>query len=181
MNRLNSKQAVLVVVDIQAKLLHVVYDYPLVLDNLRKIITGAQVLGIPILLTEQYPKGLGATVDEVQSILNEYRPIVKQTFSCWRDPVFQEELKRQNRKQVLICGIESHICVYQTSLDLVENGFEVFCVTDAISSRTVENRMLALRNLEKAGVQMTSVEMALFEMLKNSTDPAFKQISQIVK
>ncbi|MFA4838431.1 MAG: hydrolase [Candidatus Neomarinimicrobiota bacterium] len=181
MNRLNSEQALLVAVDIQSKLLPVVYDYPLVLDNLRKIINGAQVLGIPILLTEQYPKGLGTTVDEIQSILTEYRPIVKQAFSCWRDPVFREELRRQNRRQVLICGIESHICVNQTCLDLIENGFDVFCVIDAISSRTVENRILAVRNLEKAGIRLTGVEMALFEMLKDSTDPAFKQISRIVK
>jgi nicotinamidase-related amidase len=181
MNRLNSAPAVLVVVDIQTKLLPVVHNYPLVLDNLRKIILGVQVLKIPILLTEQYPRGLGTTVEEIQSLLTEYRPIVKQTFSCWQDSIFQEALRRQKKRQVLICGIESHICVYQTSLDLVENGFDVFLLTDAVSSRTIENRSLALNNLEKAGIQLTSVEMALFEMLKDSSDPAFKQISRIVK
>jgi len=179
--RLERNQTVLVVIDVQSKLLPVIYDYPALVENIKKIIQGAQILGIPVVLTEQYPEGLGLTVDEIKETLTEYRPIEKVSFSCFREEKFVRRIKQLNRNQILVCGIEAHICVYQTCMDLLSDGYKVHLLVDAISSRKMANKNLTIEKLHGMGVQITSVEMALFEILKDATSDEFKKISRIVK
>ncbi|MFH1213676.1 MAG: hydrolase [Candidatus Neomarinimicrobiota bacterium] len=179
--KLKNDRSVLVIIDVQPKLLSVMYNYPLLLENLKKLIRGAQVLDVPVIFTEQYPDGLGRTHEEIASLLAENQPITKMTFSCCSEDNFMTELRKSNRDQVIVCGIESHICVYQTCRDLVDKKYEVHLVTDCISSRKPENTNLAVRKLEAFGVHSTSVEMALFEMLKDASNDIFKKIAKIIK
>lgn len=179
--KLERNQTVLVVIDVQSKLLPVIYDYPALVENIKKVIQGAQILGIPVVLTEQYPEGLGLTVDEIRETLSEYNPIEKMSFSCCGEENFIEKIKQLNRNKILVCGIEAHVCIYQTCMDLLSEGYEVHLLVDAISSRKKENRDLTVEKLHGAGVQITSVEMALFEILKEASVNEFRKISKIIK
>jgi nicotinamidase-related amidase len=178
---LSIENTVLVIVDVQEKLWRVMYDKEKLLDNLQRLIRGIQVLGIPVIITEQYPQGIGPTVPEIAVLLRDNKPIAKLSFSCCGDTNFLKKLKAIDRKQVLITGIESHVCVYQTAIDLLKSGYEVQAVTECISSRTPENRQLGLQRIENAGGKLTGVEMALFELLKTAGSEQFKAISKIVK
>lgn len=178
---LSPDNAVLVVIDIQGKLAQLMYQKQMVFDNAQRIIKGAQILEIPIIVTEQNPKGLGPTISEIATLFSRFQPLPKFSFSCCADPGFSQALTGLKRKQVLIAGIEAHVCVYQTSLDLLALGYEVHVVTDVVSSRTVENREVALQRMRDEGVKITTTEMALFEMLKTAEAPCFKDVSRIVK
>jgi nicotinamidase-related amidase len=141
-----------------------------------------QVLQLPIIWNEQIPEKLGPTVPELAELLAEStQPIPKASFSCCGNPPFMDALKAVNRRQVLLAGIESHVCVYQTGLDLLNLGYEVQVVADAVSSRTPENRQLGLEHLKQAGAAVTSTEMALFELLRVAEGSKFKEIAKIVK
>jgi nicotinamidase-related amidase len=140
-----------------------------------------QVFEIPILATEQVPAKLGPTIAKIADHLVGAKIIGKESFSCWKDDLFMRELKELNRKQILIIGIEAHVCVYQTATDLVQSGYEVQVVADAVSSRTAQNRMTGIRKMAASGVGITSTEMVLFELLQTAADPRAKQIFQIVK
>jgi len=179
--KLKNDRSVLVIIDVQTKLLSVMYNYPLLLENVKKLIRGAQVLEMPIIYTEQYPEGLGPTDPEVAELLGGLQPVTKMTFSCCSEDNFLNELRKTNRDQVIVCGIESHICVYQTCRDLIDKKYEVHLVTDCISSRKLENTELITIKLQAYGVYPTSVEMALFEMLKDASNSAFKKIAKIIK
>lgn len=179
--KLKNDRSVLVIIDVQTKLLSVMYNYPLLLENVKKLIRGAQVLEMPIIYTEQYPEGLGPTDPEVAELLGGLQPVTKMTFSCCSEDNFLNELRKTNRDQVIVCGIESHICVYQTCRDLIDKKYEVHLVTDCISSRKLENTELTTIKLQAYGVYPTSVEMALFEMLKDASNSAFKKIAKIIK
>ena len=133
------------------------------------------------MVTEQYPQGLGATIPEIAQLLPDIRPLPKVSFSCCGDAAFLQEFKKLNRKQVLIAGIESHVCVYQTAADLIAAGYEVYAVSDAISSRTEQNRNIGLKMMTQLGAKITSTEAALFELLKVAKGDKFKAISQIVR
>jgi nicotinamidase-related amidase len=178
---LKIENTVLAIVDIQGKLALSMYEKEFLFKNVQKIIKGIQVLGIPIIWLEQNPKGLGPTIPEIADILSNNQPISKMSFSCCRNDRFMQELKSLNRKQVLITGIEAHICVYQTAADLVELGYEVQVVTDAVSSRTIADKKIGLQKMGDSGVSMTSVETALFELLKVAEGEQFKEILRIVK
>jgi nicotinamidase-related amidase len=171
----------LLIIDVQEKLWRVMYEKEKLLDNLQRLIRGAQVLGIPIIMTEQYPQRLGPTVPEIINLLPDIKPIAKLSFSCCGDKNILKELEKLNRKQVLITGIESHVCVYQTAIDMLNSGYEVQAVTECISSRTMENRKLGLKRMNQAGAVLTGVEMVLFELLKIAEGEKFKAISKIVK
>jgi nicotinamidase-related amidase len=173
--------AALGVIDVQGKLARLMHSRTELFKNLRLMIQGAQVLGIPILWTEQYPKGLGPTVPEVSELLSTIQPIAKNAFSCCGEPAFMSALERLGRRQLLVTGIETHICVHQTALDLLDAGYEVQVIADAVSSRTAENRHIGLEKMRDAGVVITSTETALFELMKVAGGPQFKQISQLVK
>jgi nicotinamidase-related amidase len=179
---LTTANTVLIIIDIQGKLAHLMFQKETLFANAEKIIQGAQVLEIPIIWTEQVPEKLGPTIPELAGLLAEsVRPISKACFSCCDQPSFMAELAALDRRQVLLAGIETHICVYQTALDLLQAGYEVQVVADAVSSRTAENRQLGLQRMQAAGAILTSTEMALFELLRVAAGPKFKAINQIVK
>ena len=176
-----SENTALVVVDVQGKLAQLMYGKQALFHNLRKIIKGIQVLGIPILWVEQNPEGLGPTIPEVSELLVNIEPISKSSFSSCRNERFIQKLRTANRNQILVAGIEAHVCVYQTAVDLVDLGYEVQVVTDAVSSRTLENKKVALQKMRDAGVSLTSAEMALFELLGVAEGEQFREILKIVK
>lgn len=171
----------LIVVDVQGKLAQLMYQKEDLYKNLERLIKGAQVLQIPIVLTEQYPKGLGPTVTELSSLMPDVKPIEKITFSCCGNDEFAQHLKVLGRRQLLLTGIETHICVYQTAIDLLGAGYEVQVVTDAVSSRKRSNKRVGLERMKAAGAVSTSTEMALFELLHIAEGDKFKEISKIVK
>ena len=178
---LTTDKAVLVVIDMQGKLAQSMHCRELLFENAQKIIKGAQVLGLPLLLTEQNPKGLGPTIPEIADLVPGVRRIPKLSFSCCGDELFSKELSALQRCQVLLSGIEAHVCLYQTTVDLVATGYEVHVLADAVSSRTAENKAIGLQKMKDAGASITSVEAALFELLRVAEGPMFKQIIGIVK
>ena len=178
---LDRQQTVLVVVDVQGKLAQLMHEKQTLFANLKSIIQGIRALDIPVLWAEQNPRGLGPTVAEIAAELEGMEPIAKMSFSCWQDETFATALAAAGRNQVLIAGIEAHICVYQTAQDLTAAGYEVQIVADAVSSRKPESKALALQKLRDAGVSITSVEMTLFELLKVAEGEKFKTILEIVK
>ena len=178
---LSAEKALLVVIDVQGKLAQLMSGKEALFANLQRCIRGAKVLGLPILWLEQNPEGLGPTIPEVAGLLAGIQPISKFCFSCCGNEQFLQALRASGRKQVLITGIETHVCVYQTSSDLVRLGYEVQVVADAVSSRTAENRQIGLDRIKAAGGTVTSTEMALFEMLKEAKGDKFKEILKAVK
>lgn len=172
---------ILIIVDVQGKLAHLMHQKEALFENLQRIIKGAQVLGIPILWVEQNPEGLGPTIPEVAHLLPDVQPIRKLSFSCCGSDRFVEALEATKRAQVLLAGIEAHVCVYQTAVDLLGLGYDVQIVADAVSSRTAQNRQIGLVRASGAGATLTTVEMALFELLKVAKGPEFREILKIVK
>jgi nicotinamidase-related amidase len=175
------ENTVLVVVDIQGKLWNIMHEKELLLENARKLVSGVKVLGIPIILTEQNPKGLGPTLPELTQLIPEVPPLPKFSFSCCQNEGFHRSINDLNRRQVLICGIESHICVYQTTLELMNSGYEVQVVADVVSSRVVRNRDVALSRMQSEGAKLTVVEMVLYELLGTAESPQFKEMLKVVK
>jgi nicotinamidase-related amidase len=172
---------VLVVIDVQDKLFRVMPDREAVSASLQKLISGMQVLGVPVVFTEQNPRGLGPTIAELAGLVPGLSPIPKFSFSCCGEGRFVRELKALGRCQVLLCGIELHVCVYQTAVDLLASGYEVQVVADCVTSRMAENKEIGLARLGKSGAALTTTEMALFELLKTAESDVFKEISRIVK
>lgn len=182
--RLQRRNAVLVVVDLQEKLMPVIDRADAVARNAERLIRGAHLLGVPLILTEQYVKGLGPTIAPLRTALEEtsgYRPIEKACFSAHGSEAFAAQLAALERQQVLVAGVETHVCVHQTVLDLLAARYAVTVVADAVSSRTAENRELALRRFESEGVKLSSTEMALFELLGVSGTDEFRAISRLIK
>jgi len=173
--------SVLLVIDVQEKLFRVMYQKEQLADNLQRLVKGIQVMEVPVLVTEQYPQGLGPTIPEISQLLADVKPYPKVNFSCCGDEGFLQAFKQLRRKQVIIAGIESHVCVYQTAADLIAAGYEVYVVSDAVSSRTEQNRDLGIKMMLQSGTKLTSTEAALFELLKVAKGDKFKAISQIFK
>ena len=178
---LNTGNTVLIIVDIQAKLAHLMRKKSMLFDNLQRLIKGMQILGIPIIWVEHCPERLGPTIPEVANLLSDIKPISKHSFSCCGSDEFMQEIKKLNRQQVLIAGIETHICIYQTVRDLLNLQYEIQIVADAVSSRTVENFKIGLEKIKDLGAALTSTETALFELLKEVTGERFRKILKIVK
>jgi len=175
--KLDRERVVLVVVDIQEAFRKAVPSFDAVAESAATLVQGAEAMGIPIVVTEQYPKGLGNTVPEVADHLPDgLEPIEKVRFSAAE----AEGFDLNGRDQALVCGIETHVCVNQTVLDLLDQGVEVQVVGDAVGSRTNENRELGLHKAEHAGAVLTSVETALFELLGGSDAAEFKQVQALV-
>ncbi|MCK9273484.1 MAG: hydrolase [Syntrophales bacterium] len=170
---------VLVIIDVQEKLALAMHDAASMIQNLQKIIKGAHILGVPIIATQQI--NLGPTLPEIKDLIPEAPIIEKRSFSCCGEEGFIDILTQINRNQILVAGIECHICVYQTALDLVRLGYEVQAVADCISSRALANRNTGIERMQREGVDVTSVEMALFELLKVAEGENIRQISRLVK
>jgi len=171
----------LVVVDVQGKLARLMSDRESLFRNIRILIQGAGVLDIPILWCQQVPEALGPTVPEIAELLTGCQPIDKASFSCGGAEEFNIQLEALNRRQILLCGIETHVCIYQTAIDLMGRGLDVTVVADAVSSRTAENKQIALNRLAAEGTAVAGTEMVLFELLKTARHPQFRQIARLVK
>ena len=178
---LEIQNSCLVVVDVQGKLAQLMVDKESLFKNIRILIQAAQILDIPILWCQQAPEALGPTLPEIAELLAGEEPIDKACFSCCGEERFTAELNAMGKEQVLLCGIETHVCIYQTAMDLMEGGLDVTIVADAVSSRTEQNRETGLDRLASEGANISSTEMVLFELLKTANHPQFKQIARLVK
>jgi|ERR1019366_7238828 nicotinamidase-related amidase len=179
--RLTRAKAGLVVVDVQERLLPAIFEQQRVVQNTVSLIQGAAILQVPIFATEQYRKGLGPTVPEVATIIPGFAPMEKLAFSACGATGFVAALKQKKVSEAIVCGIEAHVCVTQTCLDLLEKGFRVFVAADAVSSRTPENCRAGLDRMRAAGAVIVSTEMVLFELLERAGTDEFKQILKLVK
>jgi len=173
----------LIVVDIQEKLLPPIFQKEQLVRNSKLLIRAAGVLKIPAIVSTQYAKGLGGTVPEVASLLPETEPIDKNLFSCFGSDVFCTLLKRLpgNRNILLLCGMESHICVMQTALAALREGYLVHIASDAVSSRTEWNWKIGLDRMRAAGAVISSTEMMIYELMRSSSSPAFKEMLPYLK
>ena len=178
---LSQEDSVLMVIDMQGNLYESMQDKEFLLENVRKLVRGMQVFGIPVIVTEQIPEKLGPTIEPVASLLPDARRLPKSDFSCCGDEKIMKALKAAERQQVLLCGIETHVCVYQTAIDLLGFGYDVHLVADAVSSRTVLNREIGIEKMRDEGARLASTEMVLFELIRSADDPKFKDIFRIVK
>jgi nicotinamidase-related amidase len=180
---LEADHSALVVVDIQEKLLPPIFEKERLVKNSQLLIRLAGILKIPALISTQYAKGLGKTVAEIASLLPETEAIDKQMFSCFGSDVFCSVLKRLpgNRNTVLLCGMESHICVMQTALGALRQGYIVHVASDAVSSRTEWNWHIGLERMRAAGAVISSTEMIIYELLRSSGSPAFKELLPYLK
>jgi nicotinamidase-related amidase len=173
--------AVLIVIDIQGSLFQAMQEKENLLINASKVIRGAKILNLPVIATEQIPEKLGHIITDLAPELNDIQPVAKESFSCWGNSDFRKKLEFSGRREAIIMGIESHVCVYQTALDLLNNRYAVHVVTDAVSSRTKENRDIGLNAMKSAGAYLTSAEMVLFELLQTAGAAEFRDIHKIVK
>ena len=178
---LSTDDTALVIIDVQGKLATLMHEREELYRNLQMLIRGARILALPVLWVEQYPEGLGPTIPEVAELLADQEPLPKTCFSACGLTEFQQRLAHSGRRQVLVAGIETHICVHQTARDLLDAGYHVEVVADAVSSRTAENRQVGLDRMVRAGANLTSVETALFELLREAGTPQFKEIARLVK
>jgi nicotinamidase-related amidase len=181
-SQLSRESSALAVIDMQEAFRPVMPDFAAVASRIGIAVEGARLLEIPVIVTEQYPKGLKRTAEEIVVRLPpELKPIEKFCFSSCGAEGFLSQLTSTNVKQVLVCGIEAHICVLQTSLDLLARGFEVFLLVDCITSRKSENKHAALSRLTQAGAIESTLEMVLFELMRTAQSPQFKAIQNLIK
>lgn len=178
---LKKETTALLIIDLQERILPVISNIDAVLENTIKLIKGFKILQLPIYFTEQYPKGLGPTSQKILNELNGYSAIHKMSFSCSGVVDLFDELNHKQLSQVAVCGVESHVCVQQTVLDLMENNFQVDVAADAVSSRRETDYNIALERMRTSGAEVTTTESILFEFLEVCGTPEFKEISKIVK
>lgn len=193
MNTLTAKRedTVLVAIDFQERLMPQMYEKDKLEETMCRLIKGCRILGIPILVTQQYSRGLGTLTEKIAKALTEelseiipertLQPIEKTAFSAMQEPSFVEALSKTGRNTVIITGVEAHVCVQQTALDLIEAGYDVFGALDCMSSRTLDNKEYGQIRMTQSGVAVTGYESLLFELLADSRNANFKQISAIVK
>ena len=177
---LNIEDSLIVIIDIQEKLNKSVKEFS-PLKNAVKIAKASSILNVPVLVTEQYPKGLGYTLDELKKELTDAIYIEKNSFSACLNQDFQNMLKHIKRKQIIIFGIETHICVYQTICDLINLGYDVYFVKDASASRNKMEFDIGVDLINKSGAFVTSTEIVLFELIKTAQHPKFKEIQALIK
>ena len=178
---LSRDNALLLVIDIQERLYPAMDERDALSQNTFNLVEGIKAMGIPIIVTEQYTKGLGKTIPEVADSLSGYTPIEKLTFSCYGNEEFRNKLIQSRRRQIIISGIETHICVCQTALDLLNDGYDCYIVSDAVSSRTLHNKGIGIARMHDAGAWIVNTEMVLFELLKVAGSDEFRIISKLVK
>lgn len=178
---MNAARDVLLMVDVQEKLAPVMDDPRRVLVNGQRLIKGAGLVGVPVLISEQYPKGLGPTMVDLRELAPTDAFVEKTTFSCAGEPTILRRLEALGRPGVVIAGIEAHVCVTQTALDLHRMGYATRVVRDAVSARQPASETAALERLARAGVDLVTVEMVLFEWLGDARHPAFKEMQKLIK
>jgi len=178
---LDIQQCCLTVVDVQGKLAQLMHGREALFKNIQILVRAAKILDIPILWCQQCPDALGPTVPEIAQLLANIEPVNKSAFSCCGSGQFNAGLKELARNQILLCGIETHVCIYQTAVDLLRQDFNVNVIADAVSSRALENKQIAISRLAAEGAKISCTEMALFELLKTAEHPKFKQIAKLIK
>ena len=178
---LTTENTLTLVIDFQERLMPSIYRHEELARKTSIFIEGCRVLGVPILTTQQYTKGLGQTIPEIKESLGEFEPIEKITFSCCGCEEFNDKLGKSGKMMILVTGVEAHICVQQTVLDLLELGYSVYVIADCISSRFESDQLYAIKRMENAGAIFITVESALFEMMISAAHPKRKDISNLVK
>ena len=178
---LNKKRSGLLVVDMQKKLLKTIPNPDLLTENVLKLIEGFKIIERPVFLTEQYPEGLGKTETAIKKALKGIEIGEKLSFSCCGIEGFSQKLRKQKIDQVVLCGIETHICIWQTAMDLLYNSFDVIVVKDCVSSRKEIDNENALNRMQANRIQISTTETVLFELLEKAGNDEFKKISELVK
>jgi len=182
MARLNLNEAILVVVDVQEKFMPVLFEPQRLVSACQLLIGGAKILGLPILVTEQLPEKLGPTVTELREVLgSDYRPIIKAEFSAFANESFRRTFAATGRTQLILCGIEAHVCIRQTTLDALALGYDVFLVEDAVSSRYEFLYRSGVQSCVEAGAKRTNAEAVLFELMATAEHPQFREVQNLVK
>lgn len=172
---------IMVLIDVQGQLSQLMYEKEKLFKSLGTLIQGMKILGVPIIWMEQIPKNLGPTTESVAKYMTGETPIDKFSFSCCGEPRFMEAFEKAGRTQVLLTGIETHICVFQTGYELIDKGCEVQVVSDCVSSRTRENKEVGIQRLVQSGARVTSVEMVFFELMRAAQGDQFKKMVKLIK
>lgn len=178
---LSKEGTALVIIDIQEKLFPHMAEKDRIARNVAKLVKFAKIMKIPIVLTEQYPKGLGHTIPEVRRLIPNIRPIEKVDFNCLGSEEFKACLGRLDAKTLIIAGIESHICVTQTAIDGLSKGYEVYVVSDAVSSRSLADKAIAIERMRQSGVTIVSTEMLIYEVLRKADTAEFREALKLVR
>jgi len=179
---INRGNTIALIVDYQEKLMPVIYEKEKLLDNSVKLINGLRILGIPMIMTQQYTKGIGMTVSQIVEACGTIEYVDKKSFSCYENKeVMDKVINMQEIENIILCGIEAHICVLQTAIDLQKAGFTSLLVEDCISSRKLNDKLIAIRRMEREGAVITTYESILFEFMKSAEVAEFKQISRLIK
>jgi nicotinamidase-related amidase len=179
---LDKEKTALVIVDLQEAFRSPINDFAQIASRISIVVRGFQILNLPIIITEQYPKGLGRTAEEILFLMpQEFEFIEKSAFSSCGASPFMEKLKNTEARQILLCGLEAHVCINQTAHDLLNENFEVHLLTDCVSSRFSHDKQAALKKMQASGVVPSSVEMALFELMRDSKHEQFKEIQNLIK
>lgn len=176
-----AENSVLVLVDVQGKLAEMMHEKETLYLNLQKLIKGIQALKVPVIWVEQIPEKMGPTISQIRELLTGESPVPKNSFSCCGEKKFMEKLEKLQRRDVILAGIETHVCIYQTASDLLDMKYNVHLVCDAVSSRTLFDRQIAIDKIKSMGAATTSVEMLLLELMRTSTHAAFRDILRIIK
>jgi nicotinamidase-related amidase len=178
---LSGENAALLIIDVNEKLFAVMQDREKFAGNILKLIDFAKIVGLPVILTEQYPKGLGRTIKQIKDKIPEVVPIEKTAFNCFGAEGFPELLRKNKITTLIITGVESHVCVNQTALDAVDRGIKACVISDAVSSRTRENWQIGLERMRNSGVIISSTEMLMYELLKDAKTKEFKEAQSLLK
>ena len=179
--RILQEESVAVIVDIQEKLLLHIHEGGSILKNCLKLVEGLQVLSVPIIITQQYTRGLGPTVPVIVQMIPEFKHIEKISFSCYEEVAFKEKIALLGKQNIILCGIESHVCVLQTCIDLLEAGLRPVVVEDCVSSRKPNDKRIAIERMCQEGARITTMESLLFELTRSAGNEIFKKISGILK
>lgn len=179
--RIKRKDSIALVIDIQEKLLPVIHGQEKIKKNIKRLLQGLRALQIQIIVSEQYIKGLGPTVQEIESIVKNVPHHEKLSFSCLGEAPLRAEIISYSKNQVIIVGIETHVCVLQTALDLLEEGFQPIIIEDCVGSRNPNDKVIAIERLRSAGAIISSYESILFELCEKASTEEFKIISKLIK
>ncbi|MDR0327971.1 MAG: hydrolase [Planctomycetaceae bacterium] len=180
--RLSPESSLLVIIDVQERLLPAVQNQQQVVFNIRRLLEGARILSVPVIVSEQYPQGLGNTVKELAPYIPEGTAVLpKKSFSVYDDERLRTAIDTHQRSQIILCGVETHVCVLQSAFDLQRAGKEVYVVADAVASRFVDDMNMALRRFDSTGIVVTTTESLLFEWCRTAEHPQFKEVSRLAK
>ncbi|MDO4492184.1 MAG: hydrolase [Lachnospiraceae bacterium] len=169
------------IIDEQVKLMPVIHESATVIRNTATLVKGLKILEVPFVITQQYTKGMGMSEQAIYEAAGTEEYLDKRSFSCWDDEGIRNAIEASGKKQILIAGVETHICLLQTAMDLIDAGYQVFVVENCVSSRKESDKNTALKRMIQMGVQPTSYESILFELMRTSTHPNFKEISKLIK